>query len=326
MSKSLTNRRRSTPWIQRWARQIIGAIAVLGILDTAYLTATRFLSAETICPTSGCEKVLSSAYATAFGLPISLFGLLAYTTMAVLALAPLLLRSEEQKPLRAELEPLSWTLLFIGATAMTIFSGYLMFIMVSQFVVQYGLDGVCYYCLFSATCAIAMFVLTLLGQDWEDIGQLLFIGIIVVMVTLIGTLALYAPINSPNAEQSSSGQVGPAIANTSSGAEIELAKYLKQIGAKMYGAYWCPHCHDQKELFGKEAFSTIQYVECAPTGKDAQTALCEKIVPTVEKQTGRSFGFPTWEIKGKFYSGTQSLEELSKISGYTGPRNFKNSK
>jgi len=35
-------------------------------------------------------------------------------------------------------------------------------------------------------------------------------------------------------------------------------------------------------------------------------------------------GFPTWEIKGQFYSGTQSLEKLADVSGYTGPRNFQN--
>ncbi len=49
-----------------------------------------------------------------------------------------------------------------------------------------------------------------------------------------------------------------------------------------------------------------------------------KISPDVEKQTGQPFGFPTWEINGKYYSGVQTLENLAKYSGYTGPRNFKN--
>ncbi len=34
-------------------------------------------------------------------------------------------------------------------------------------------------------------------------------------------------------------------------------------------------------------------------------------------------GFPTWIIKGQEYSGTQILEKLAEISGYTGPMNFK---
>ena len=38
---------------------------------------------------------------------------------------------------------------------------------------------------------------------------------------------------------------------TSSGeSEIALTQHLKQVGAKMYGAFWCPHCQEQKQLFG----------------------------------------------------------------------------
>ncbi len=91
-----------------------------------------------------------------------------------------------------------------------------------------------------------------------------------------------------------------------------LAAHLKKIGAKMYGAYWCPHCSQQKELFGA-AFHTIDYVECDPGGANARPALCKSAKIT---------GYPTWEIKGKLYPGTQSLEELAKLSGYSGPSNF----
>ena len=42
--------------------------------------------------------------------------------------------------------------------------------------------------------------------------------------------------------------------------EAQLAKHLTEEGAVMYGAYWCPHCSDQKQSFGK-AFKYIQYVE-----------------------------------------------------------------
>ena len=36
--------------------------------------------------------------------------------------------------------------------------------------------------------------------------------------------------------------------------------YLKETGAKMYGAFWCSHCEDQKETFGAGA-SDLPYVE-----------------------------------------------------------------
>ena len=38
-----------------------------------------------------------------------------------------------------------------------------------------------------------------------------------------------------------------------------FAKCLASKQAKMYGLYWCPHCIDQKEMFG-EAFHYVPYV------------------------------------------------------------------
>lgn len=321
---SLVGRRRNVPWIHRWSRQIIGAIAILGAINTAYITITKLSKTVAACPTSGCERVLDSAYATVFGLPLSVFGLVAYVGMAVLALAPLAINAEQNRKQRTNLEGLTWKLLFIGATAMTVFSGYLMYVMVSQFVSKYGAGGICYYCIASAIFALSMFVVTLIGHDWEDIGQLVMTGIITLMVTLITTLLIYANLPSTAQPSASGGNTGPAVVNTSSPAEVELAKHLKQTGAKMYGAYWCPHCHDQKELFGKEAAAIYPYVECAPDGVNSKTAVCQEIAPKIEKQTGRSFGFPTWEVNGQYLTGTQQLTDLATKSGYQGPRNFKN--
>lgn len=104
------------------------------------------------------------------------------------------------------------------------------------------------------------------------------------------------------------------IKNVSGSAEISLARYLKRIGAKMYGAFWCPYCTRQKELFGKKAFASIKYIECDPRGVNPRTQLCN--------QAGvRSY--PTWEIKGRLYTGMYSLEALADISGYQGKRNFR---
>lgn len=316
MSKGLASRRRSTPWIHRWSRPLIGAIALLGAINTAYLTITRLTNNATVCPTSGCEQVLASPYATVFGQPLSLFGFLAYIGMAILALAPLAVKADEQKQLRATLENTTWLLLFAGATAMLVFSGYLMNIMVTKFVVPLGAKGICYYCIASALFALSLFVLTLLGRSWEDTGQLLFTGIIVAVVTIVGTLGVYAPINAPQTAQDSGvGEVGPPVTTASGTAEIELARHLSKTGAKMYGAYYCSHCYDQKQLFGKEASKDIPYLECVPGGRNAKPEQCQSAGIT---------GFPTWEINGKKYAGTQSLEELARLSGYTGPTNFKN--
>ena len=312
------SRRRQTPWIQRQSRKIIGAIAIVGALNTGYLTFTKLFGGETACPTSGCEQVLSSPYAELFGLPLALFGLLAYIAMAVFALAPLAINPDENKQLRANAENWTWLLLFAGSTAMLVFSGYLMYIMTTEFVVPYGVKGICIYCVASALFATALFVLTLWGRVWEDVGQLVFTGILVGMVVLVGTLGVYANVNGiGKAAGDASGAVGPPVTTTSGAAEIALAQHLKSVNARMFGAYWCPHCHDQKQLFGQQASTQFTYVECAPDGANPQTALCQA--------TEGVTGYPTWEVNGQFYSGTQTLEQLAEASGYKGDRNFQNS-
>lgn len=303
-------RQRSTPWIYRWSRPIMAGIATVGAIVTAYLTVVKFTQGSAVCPTSGCDIVLASPYATVFGLPLALFGFFGYASMVIFAIAPLLV-PQSNKQLRSQLE--SWTglLLFAGGTAMLVFSGYLMYLLVFE------IKAVCIYCVGSAIFSASLFTLALIGRDWQDIGQLFFTGIVVGMLVLVGTLGVYANVKNPEiASRSIPGEAGPAITTTSGAAEIALAAHLEQVGAKMYGAFWCPHCHDQKQLFGKEAMGQIDYIECDPKGKNPQPDLCK---------AANVKGFPSWEINGKFVSGTQSLEKLATLSSYQGPGNFQNS-
>lgn len=316
-------RRRSVPWLHRWSRLMIAAIAGLGALTTGYLTIVKFTQNSAACPTKSCDLVLSSDYAQVFGLPLALFGFLAYASMAAFALAPLAVNSSQNKELRSGLENATWLLLLAGAIAMSVFSGYLMYLL------WFKIQAVCLYCIASAIFSLGLLVLTLLGRSWEDVGQILFTALVVGMVTLIGTLAVYADVNKPstaggaNSAQTAtlepSGQptpgVGWTITSTSGESEIALARHLKQIGAKEYVAWWCPHCHEQKELFGKEAYSYINHLECDPRAKNSQTDACK---------AADIKSFPTWEINGKQYQGVKSLKELAQISGYKGETKFKN--
>ncbi|NEO27124.1 MAG: hypothetical protein F6K03_09580, partial [Kamptonema sp. SIO4C4] len=100
--------------------------------------------------------------------------------------------------------------------------------------------------------------------------------------------------------------------NTSRRANINaLIDHLNAIDARMYGAYWCPHCNDQKERFGNAAsrLNNEIYVECDPRGEDSQTQLC------IDKKVR---GFPSWEINGEMYLGVKSLSELAELSGFDG--------
>jgi uncharacterized membrane protein/thiol-disulfide isomerase/thioredoxin len=304
------SRRRSTPWIHRWSRVLIGAIAIIGALTTGYLTLTHFQGQSVACPTSGCDSVLSSQYAKIGGLPLSLFGTLAYSAMAFFSLGPLAVNATENKDLRKKLEESTWLVLLIGAISMVVFSGYLMFLLFFKINA-----GICIYCVASATFTVAMLLLTIAGREWPDLGQLLFTGIIVTVLASLGTLIMYAGITGKTVASSTGSPELLPITTTSGPAEISLAEHLKKVDAKMYGAYWCPHCHDQKQLFGQQAFAKISYIECDSNGPNAQPDLCK---------AAKIEGFPTWKIKDKSLSGAQALTELAKVSAYSGPQTFKN--
>lgn len=87
----------------------------------------------------------------------------------------------------------------------------------------------------------------------------------------------------------------------------DLAQCLTDKGVKMYGAYWCPHCSQQKKLFGK-SFSKVDYVECAmPGNPQAQVPAC--------KDAGIT-GYPTWVFpSGDRLSGEQPLADLAEKAG-----------
>lgn len=80
---------------------------------------------------------------------------------------------------------------------------------------------------------------------------------------------------------------------------------LSTSGAKMYGAYWCPHCQNQKAEFGNSV-QYLSYIECDPTGPRSEYSLCS---------SKGIDGYPTWEIKGKLYPGEISLQKIAELSG-----------
>jgi uncharacterized membrane protein len=311
-------RAKSPSWIQQWARPIMVAIAALGCLDTAYITYEKLANqASSLCQ-GGCSTVLSSVYAEVLGQPLALFGLLAYGIMLLLAAVPLGLSGEA----KAQAEQATRLPLFLGAAAMTLFSGYLMYLL------AFEIHAVCYFCIASAIFSSSLLVLSIVGQVWEGVGQLVFPGLVTGMVTLVTTLAIFSPAQAfdPNTTliKDVQGNVFFAVGTPSGAAETQLAKHLKDTGATMYGAYWCPHCCEQKQLFGQTAMKDLGYVECGEGGKDANPNACRAIASEVEKATGEKFGFPTWKINGQYYAGRKTLTELAQLSGYQGPQDFQN--
>ncbi|MGY6530307.1 MAG: vitamin K epoxide reductase family protein [Cyanobacterium sp.] len=329
----MIRRRRNVPWIQKHSRLIIGAIALVGLILTSYLTVTSLAGGEVVCTGEAggaCDSVLDSAYAYPFdpvgrtGPPLSVLGMLGYLTMGVLSLAPLTVSPENNKKLRQKLETNSWLLILALSFAMATFSGYLMYVL------AFELQTACYYCIGSALFSLSFLVMAFVGHDWDDIGQILFIGAIVVLVTIVGAIGVYANVNAPTANNdiavapgeqipiprpttAPQAPIGWEITTTSGPAEIELAQHLASVGATKYTAYWCPHCYDQKQLFGEEAYNIVPHIECTPDGLNGEPEKCEGVVRA----------FPSWVIDGQLIEGTQTLERLAELTGYTGNTDFK---
>ncbi|MBI4117964.1 MAG: hypothetical protein HY455_00250 [Parcubacteria group bacterium] len=81
-----------------------------------------------------------------------------------------------------------------------------------------------------------------------------------------------------------------------------FAMCLEEKGAMFYGAFWCPHCQNQKAMFGKSA-KLLPYTECSTPDGRSQTALC--------KERG-IVSYPTWVFADESReSGEVSLQKLS---------------
>lgn len=84
---------------------------------------------------------------------------------------------------------------------------------------------------------------------------------------------------------------------------VGFAQCLTDKNTTMYGAYWCPHCTNQKNLFGKKGFEEVNYVECDPRGRDANPQLCAQ---------KKIKGYPTWEFgDGSVQEGEMTLAQLA---------------
>jgi len=82
-----------------------------------------------------------------------------------------------------------------------------------------------------------------------------------------------------------------------------FAKCITEKGAVLYGASWCPHCQEQKHMFG-ESVQYINYVECADG--NAQSEACS---------TKNIEAYPSWEINGELVVGGLTFDSLSLKTG-----------
>jgi hypothetical protein len=88
--------------------------------------------------------------------------------------------------------------------------------------------------------------------------------------------------------------------NNTPGTYDNFAKCLTDKGVIMYGSATCPHCQDQKKMFG-DSFKYINYIECSNDPRCTQAGIQY---------------VPTWSINGTLQpAGEKTIQELSSLTG-----------
>ena len=255
-------------------------LSLVGMALTAYLSwaASSGNGLQGCGIDSGCDAVLSSRWATLLGAPTAVWGLLAYGTLAGLAFGG-----------RAGWRWIAtWTVSFAGV----LFSVYLTTVSVTL------LGATCPYCLTSLAIMTALFAVAtsqrpaeMPGFTWRRLllraAPAAAVVIALLHLNYVGVLGRPPAVEDPFARA--------------------LALHLSQRGAKMYGAYWCPHCQQQKAMFGRSA-NRLPYIECSPSGQNGpQAAACRDAHITT---------YPTWFIKGQRTEEVLTLKQLAESSGF----------
>ena len=234
---------------------------------------------------SACDIVLSSQWARTLGLPTAFWGFLTYTALAAIAFVK---RQDRHWQL-------AWTVSLFGL----LFSAYLTTISMTV------LHAACPYCLTSLGLMTAIFALV----TWQRPASMTRFSwgpwltrTAPVAAVLIGLLHL-----------NYTGVLGEARAPEDPVAKA-LAEHLTRVDAKFYGAQWCPHCQNQKALFGAAA-KRLPYIECSPQGRTGPVA---QVCVDADIKS-----YPTWIIYGKRYEDVMTMQDLALITKFIMPNQAK---
>jgi len=327
----------------KWLRSVVTALAVGGLLETSFLSVKELLDpVASFCPTEGCKAVLNSEYADVFGIPSALFGLFAFGVFTFVSVYPFLSSDKEEKVQKIQETKLP----MVGiSTAMAVFSAYNLSVMglvlhaFCQFCIASAFIS---FLLFGGSVASSLYDPSTREKTQQSVGLSSLVSALLVAgvfftagvdaddlpfisddeltslettaegyrepTSQLATTLLASPQElTPSSSKSDLPFAPPAITAKSSEYAKKLSKHLQSKHVKMYGAYWCSHCYNQKQMFGKEAFANIEYIECDKRGYQSQNKLCkEKGLP----------GYPTWEIDGELYPGEMELKDLAVFSEF----------
>jgi uncharacterized membrane protein len=257
------------------------ALALVGVVLTLYLTLTAWFGEHpAFCNAdSSCDLVQSSRWSKFLSLPMSLWG---FVTYAVLARSICRLRTR----------PSAWRF-----TILVAFVG----VGVSWFLTAVSIvyiEATCIYCLASVGIINLLLVLLILRRpahlDAHQWSKVLPSPVAITIAVVLGLHLHFSGLFDPAA-----GPEDPYLKG--------LAIHLSERGAIFYGAYWCPHCQEQKALF-EASVDRLPYVECTPDGRRGSVSR--------ECRDANISDYPTWVINKRRVGGAVAPKELARLSGY----------
>ena len=264
------------------------ALSSIGIALTLYLSWTALTggTVQGCAAGGGCDTVLTSRGASLLGLPTSVWGMLASIGLAAIAFVR---RADKQWSY-------AWTAAFFGVC----YSVYLTVVSLTV------LKSACPYCLTSLTLMAAILALV----SWQrpaSTAQRSWVGLIASRGALAALVILFLHANYTKPQAEPTGPEDPAVR--------ALVEHLSDKGVLFYGASWCPHCQEQKRLFGASA-ARLPYIECSPAGPNTPQA------PSCTRAGINTY--PTWVIDGRAFAIGEvvTLSRLAAATGYTGPNKF----
>ncbi len=255
-------------------------LSLAGVAVAGYLTYTGWTGDRAAyCEAGGgCDIVQSSQWATFLGVPTALWGLLLYAGLAYTAFR---VRRPIVQWRRA------WVLAVIGWGVSVYLTA------ISVFVIQ----ATCPYCL--GSLGIFTAIVGLLLWQRPD-GMPRFAWPKWLLQTAIPAAIVIAALHAQASEKTARGPEDPYLRG--------LAERVADSGAVFYGASWCPHCQEQKAMFGASQ-DRLPYVECSPGGpRGGVASSCVSAGVST---------YPTWVFPdGSRQTAVMSLRELADRVGY----------